>query len=435
MKKSIKYLSFIVTILLSIIFCNSIVSAKSATISVKSNNTAVVGNNITVTVTLSSSDSLGSWDFTIGYDTSLLRLVSSNTESGGQRSVGYASGNGQKSKTYTLVFKTLKSGNASVYVYGSTVYGFDEAVMTTTNGRKTISLRTQAEIEASYSKNNYLSSLKVEGYELNEEFNKDNLEYSLDLDSTIENVNISATVEDKTASITGIGDIALAEGNNKIEINVTAQNGNVRTYIININVEEKNPIIVEIGGNKYTIVKRKNNLVAPENFIETTVTINGEEVPALYNEISKYTLVGLKSEQGDVKLYIYDLDSEKYTLYQELNFNSNKLFLLDTDEIPKGLIKTTININGEEVNAYKFDEDNMYYILYGMNLNTGNKAFYMYDKEEHTIQRYNTLMIDKLTREKDKYLSLVLVLGCVCFIVMLFLLIKINMDYKRMNKN
>lgn len=433
MKKYIKLLSFAVTLFLSVVLFDYTVNAASSTISVKSNNSAVVGNNVTVTVTLSSSSNLGSWDFTIGYDTSLLRLVSSNMESGGQRSVGYATSNGQKSKTYTLVFKTLKSGNAKVYAYGSTVYGFDETSMSVTNGSKTISLKTQQEIEASYSKNNYLSSLAVEGYELSPAFDKNTLEYSLELDSTIETVNVTATPEDKTASIKGTGSIELVEGINKVEVLVTAQNGNVKTYVININVEEKNPIDVELDGKHYTVVKRKNTLTIPENFTETTVTINNEEVPALYNQITKYTLVGLKDSEGNIRLYVYDLDSGKFSLYQELSFLSNKLFLLETDDFPKGLKKTKIKINEEEVTAYQVDKDSVYYIIYGMNLNTGNKDFYMYDSEEHTIQRYNTQMLDKLSNEKDKYLALVLVLSSVCFLTMLFLLIKINIDNKKKN--
>ena len=431
MRKYIKSLFISMVFVISIMIFHGSVSAAGASISIKSNNTVVVGNNITVTVTISSSSSLGAWDFKIGYDTSLLRLVSSTMTEGGQRAVDYAGSSNQKSKTYTLTFKALKSGSARVYSYGEEVYSFNEEYLSTSSGSKTISIKTQAEIEASYSKNNYLSSLKVNDYELSPAFNKETLEYSLDLDSSIESVNVSATVEDRTASVRGDGDIPLVEGINKVEVIVTAQNGSVRTYVININVEEKNPIKVKVDGKEYTVVKRKNALTMPDNYKETTVTISGEEVPALYNEIINYTLVGLKDENGNIKLYIYDIDSDKYTLYQELGFNSNKLFLLNPNEVPNGLKETKIKINDEEVTAYKIDDNSVYYIIYGMILNTGNKDFYMYDSEEHTIQRYNTDMLDKLTKEKDRYLSIVLVLSFVCFLTMLFLLIEINRDNKR----
>ena len=425
MKKYIKLFSLSLTLFLSIFLLNTSIEAASATISVKSNSSVVVGNTVKVTVTLSSSTSLGSWDFSIGYDTSLLRLTSSTAESG-QRSVGYVSGNGQTSKTYTFNFKALKSGTAKVYVNNAEVYAFDESLMSVSKGSKSISIKTQAEIEASYSKNNYLKSLSIEGYELSPTFDKETLEYTVELDSTVESIKVNGTVDDNKASLIGDGDISVVEGSNVIELVVTAQNGNTRTYKIIANVKEINPINVEIDNKKYTVVKRKSALTAPDNFKETTVVINNEEIPAFYNEITDYTVVGLKNEEGIIDLFIYDLNSGKYYKYQELNFNSNKIFLLDAVDIPKGLTKTTIKINETEVTAYQFDDNSVYYIVYGINLNTGNKDFYMYDSEEYTIQRYDTTMIDKLTKEKDRYLSIVLVLSCVCFLSMLFLLIEVN---------
>lgn len=433
MKKYIKFFSLSLTLFLSIFLLNTSIKAASATISVKSNSSVVVGNTVKVTVTLSSSSSLGSWDFSIGYDTSLLRLTSSTAESG-QRSVGYVSGSGQTSKTYTFNFKALKSGTAKVYVNSAEVYAFDESLMSVNKGSKSISIKTQAEIEASYSKNNYLKSLSVDGYQLSPSFDKEALEYTVELDSTVESIKVNASVEDSTASLIGDGEIAVVEGSNTIELVVTAQNGNTRTYKITANVKEINPINVVVDNKKYTVVKRKSALTIPDNFKETTVIINNEEIPAFYNEITDYTVVGLKDEEGVIELFIYDLDSGKYTKYQELNFNSNKIFLLDAIDIPKGLKETTIAINEKEVKAYKFDDNSVYYIVYGINLNTGNKDFYMYDSEEYTIQRYDTTMIDKLTKEKDRYLSIVLVLSCVCFLSMLFLLIEVNKYNKIKNE-
>lgn len=433
MKKYIKLFSLSLTLFLSIFLLNTSIKAASATISVKSNSSVVVGNTVKVTVTLSSSSSLGSWDFSIGYDTSLLRLTSSTAESG-QRSVGYVSGSGQTSKTYTFNFKALKSGTAKVYVNSAEVYAFDESLMSVSKGSKSISIKTQAEIEASYSKNNYLKSLSVDGYQLSPSFDKEALEYTVELDSTVESIKVNASVEDSTASLIGDGEIAVVEGSNTIELVVTAQNGNTRTYKITVNVKEINPINVVVDNKKYTVVKRKSALTIPDNFKETTVIINNEEIPAFYNEITDYTVVGLKDEEGVIELFIYDLDSGKYTKYQELNFNSNKIFLLDAVDIPKGLKETTIKINEKEVKAYKFDDNSVYYIVYGINLNTGNKDFYMYDSEEYTIQRYDTTMIDKLTKEKDRYLSIVLVLSCVCFLSMLFLLIEVNKYNKIKNE-
>ena len=315
MKKNIKLFSLALTLFLSIFIFGAGVKASNATISVKSNSSVVVGNTVKVTVTLSSSSSLGSWDFTIGYDTSLLRLTSSTAERS-QRSVGYVSGKGQTSKTYTFSFKALKSGTAKVYVNNAEVYDWDRNLMSVSKGSKSISIKTQAEIEASYSKNNYLKSLSVDGYELDPKFDKETLEYTIELDSTVESIKVNALVEDSKASLIGDGEKVVVEGSNTIELVVTAQNGNTRTYKIIANVKEINPINVEVNNKKYTVVKRKSALTAPDNFKETTVVINEEEIPAFYNEITDYTVVGLKDENGTINLFIYDLDSVKYTKYQ-----------------------------------------------------------------------------------------------------------------------
>ena len=275
MKKYIKILSLVITLFVSSLLFNDSAKAANATISITGNGSALVGNTVTVNVTLSSSSSLGSWDFSIGYDTSLLRLTSSTAEQG-QRAVGYVSSANQTSKTYTFKFTTLKSGTAKIYVNSALVYAFDESVMSVTKGSKSINIKTQQEIQASYSKNNYLKSLSIDGYELSPSFDKDTLEYSLELDSSVEHITVNAVKEDSTASISGGGEVSLSEGSNQINIIVTAQNGNKRTYTINVNVKEVNPINVKIDGKNYTVVKRKALLTVPNNFTETTVVINNE---------------------------------------------------------------------------------------------------------------------------------------------------------------
>ena len=93
--------------------------------------------------------------------------------------------------------------------------------------------------------------------------------------------------------------------------------------------------------------------------------------------------------------------------------------------------KTTIKINNEETTVYKIDEMDDYYLIYATNTVTGYEGYYLYDIKENSVQRYNTDMINRLTKEKDKYLSIVLVLSFVCFLTMFFLLIEINRDNKR----
>lgn len=82
------------------------------------------------------------------------------------------------------------------------------------------------------SPNNKLSSLSVAGYNIGPEFNTDTLKYSLIVPSDIETVNIDASSYDSSAKISGAGSVPLNYGANNVNITVTAENGDVRTYTI-----------------------------------------------------------------------------------------------------------------------------------------------------------------------------------------------------------
>jgi len=411
-----------------------IIALSSSSISVNSSsNTVVVGNTIVVSIQLSSQNEIGSWKFCIGYDTSKLRLESSTLDSSQCMNAGVLSYSGQKSASYTMKFRAIGSGNASVYVNDATVYAGDFSEMTVSRGSKTFNIKTQAEIQASYSKNNYLSSLSVEGKELSPEFNKDTLEYSVELEPETTKININATVEDGKSSINGAGEREVTEGENNLEIIVTAENGSSRTYKIKATVKEHNPIKVNMGKEEYTVVRKRSQQTAPDNYIETTVKIGDEEVPAYKSEITKYTLVGLKDKDGNQNLYIYK--DGKYTLYQEFVFNKVILYpiSLETKDIPKGYKEVKMKYNDKEIKAYKIKASSKYALIYGMNIETGEENLYMYDSKEDTLQIYNDEYIKTLEQENDLYLKILLMVGSLLILligVVIYLLIKLRKQNK-----
>jgi len=293
---------------------------------------------------------------------------------------------------------------------------------------------TQAELEATYSKNNYLKSLSIEGVTLTPEFNKETLEYSVELEPETTSIKINATKEDGTASITGDGEVQVSEGDNKIEISVTAQNGNVRKYIINAKVKELSPIEVEIDGKKYTVIRKREFLPVPKLFEETVVTMNEEEVPAFKNEATGYTLIGLKDAEGNIALYIYELDKDiqKFTLYQEYVFEMLVFNPLPTDVIPEGYIKAKIKIGEFETDAYKVSKTSKYSLIYGMNIESGKKGWYLYDSVENTLQRYYTDELNLLNEKINGYTGLIVGLGILSGVLALvIIIICINVLRKR----
>lgn len=418
---------FIFTIFASILLINN-VHAASANISVSSSKSRViVGETVTVTVKVSSSSNLGSWTFDVT-PSSNLSLVSSSF--GGLYIRDVVDSTTQKSKTYTFVFKAKSSGTGSVTIKNSTVYGYDEKSMSVSNGSTSFKMMTQSEIEASYSKNNYLSSLSVDGVSLTPSFDKNTLEYAIELENGTEKINIAATKEDNKASIKGTGEIQVAEGVNVINIIVTAQNGSTRTYVINATVKELSPIEVEVNGKKMTVIRKKEFLKeASMYYEESTVKIQDEEVPAYYNSATDFTLVGLKDSSGNSDLYIYK--DGKYTLYEEIKFNQMAIYLLDMDEslLPEGYTITKINIGEKSISAYK-KEGYEYPLIYGMNLETGQKQIYKYDHKENTLQRFETVTIEN---KENLYFYVIIGLFTflvISYIVFILLLIKKNKKQK-----
>ena len=408
------------------------VNAASANISVNSSSrSVVVGGTFKVTTKVSSKE-LGAWEYCISYDSNMLKLESSSANSGNCVKAGVV---GQTGQTETWTFKALKSGSSKVTVRSYAVYSIDtEDQISTSVGSVSITARTQAEIEASYSKNNNLKSLAVEGYTLSPEFNKDVKEYSVDVPSEITKVNIVASPEDGTASITGIGEFEVVEGSNTFDIVVTAQNGNTNTYKINVNVEDKNPIEFSYNKNTYYIVKRISLLTIPEGFKETSINIKETSVPALENEVTKVTLVGAKDSDGNI--YLFQYDDGEYSRYYEFKFNQLTINIIDMDKklLPRGYKKYTVMLNQEEIEAYKLNKDSDYGLVYGVDVSTGEKDVYQIDFKNNTIQKYNEEFMKLIDDSNKKNLIVFAILGGVIFLEFIIIQLSRKRRKKIINK-
>ena len=396
------------------------VSAATANITVSSSSkSVVVGGTFKVTTKVSSKE-LGAWEYCISYDSSSLKLEGSSANSGNCVKAGVV---GQTGQTETWTFKALKSGTSKVSVRSYAVYSIEtEDQMSTSVGSVSITARTQAEIEASYSKNNYLKSLGVDGYSLSPEFNKETKEYNVDVPSEVTKINITASPEDGKSSIKGIGEFEVVEGTNAFEIIVTAQNGNTNTYKINVNVEDKNPIEVKYDGNTYNIVKRASLLTKPEGFTDTTITINDISVPAIKNEVTNVTLVGLKDKDGNI--YLFEYNDGKYSRYYEFKFNQLTINIIEMDKklLPEGYKKYSISLKDETIDGYKLNEDSNYALVYGVDVSTGEKALFQIDTKNNTVQEFNSELIKKTKEDNKKTLLIFAVAGGIIFLEFLIIL-------------
>ena len=427
-----------IKVILISLFCLLVIPktvfAASGKINVSGTSTVVVGNNVTVTVTLSSSTLIGSWEMSLNYDKNYLQLRSATSESNGIR-MAASTATGVKSKSYTFTFKTLKKGSTSVSVGGYLAYAYaDLSEISLSSNSKKINIITQAELEASYSKNNNLASLGVEGFTLTPEFNVNTLEYSVIVPEDTKNVNITGTVQDKKASITGVGVQQVNQGNNKFLVTVKAENGSEKTYTINVDVKDENPIEVTVGDKKYTVVKIKENLPIASLYNEYSVKINEFDIPAYKNDYTGLVLVGLKDTEGNISLFIYDDENNSYKEYNELKSSQITIYPLKPEENVEGYKKGNVKIQDIDVEGFYLNEDSDFFVIYGVNVETGDKGFYMYDKKMQTLIKYND-ELSSLLSEKIKLYTYIIIgfisLSVVMLIIIIVLVCKKGKKKKR----
>lgn len=403
--------------LLSFVILTTSVSA--GTVSVSSSYSSVyVGNSVVVTV--KAPDVAGKFSVTSN---------NTNVLSGGSAS-SWIEG------TVTYTFYANSVGTATVNVvpidaadYSGNVYSSAKSVTISVITKKVVVL----------SSDNALTSLSIDGNTINPTFSADTLEYSVELAPGTTEVNVVATASSNVATISGNGVRQVTDGDNSLEVTVTAENGTSRTYKIKATVKEYDPIEVEYDGVKYTVVRKKTSLTAPTNYTETTVKIKDIEVPAFKSDITKYILVGLKDAEGNISLYVYDSTKSSYEKYNEFSFSQIKLYTMESpkDKIIKGYTKTEIKYGDKTFIAYKKDTTDDYALIYAMNLDTGEIAWYSYEQKEGTVQIYNNEELVTLNKTNELYFKIIIglgVLSSLLFISLIIVIIKKSKNNKKEHK-
>lgn len=229
-----KKLSFLMGVLLLLtifvpVQANSVTLTMSAPASIETNQ------QFSIVVGVSNTTNIAGLTATLNFDSSKLELVSSTGQSGFAATVGTSivlDTATPVSGSINLVQLTFKatSGFAvgqSTSVSLSNVQAFvNDVEVSGANISRTIS------ISAPKSTNNFLSTLSVNHGILNFDKNKNN--YTIIVDNNITNVTINARAEDSKSNVSGTGSKNLQIYNNNFPIRVTAENGSVRTYNVNI---------------------------------------------------------------------------------------------------------------------------------------------------------------------------------------------------------
>ena len=400
--------------------------AATGSIKGSSNSSNVTLNNtFTVTVKVSSSGKLGSWQFGVSYDKSKLSLIS------GEPSVVQYGDGTSSSKTYTYKFKAIAVGTATINVENTKLVDWDsESVIPTSSS--TIKVNIKEPVIINYSSDNNLKSLGVEGFEISPAFDKKTLEYTSLVTATTTKIKINGEVNDKTAKVSGLGDADVKEGLNEFNIVVTAENGTTKTYVLKVTVPEKDPIMYKFKNGEFNIL-RKLPEALPTNFVSSIIKFNEEDVTCLKNETLDLTLLYLRDGNNKDGFYIYDEVNNEVTYYNELGSNDFKIYLTNKEIVIKNLEKKEITINDVKVIGYRLTKDSNNYVISGRNISTGKDGIYLYDSVNTTISLFNQSDYDNLINTNKLYIYVSIGLG-VCVLVLLLALILVNNSKNKLSK-
>lgn len=436
--KKIKYIliSFICFILFSY-------TVNAASASITSNYyTITKGGSVTVTATVTSDSPIVSIEGT-------LMCKGAGVNSGVNMEFDDVS-NSLYSKSYSATVKSTSSGTIVCSVNGARLTNMASGSWQNI-GDKSISITVKEPVyipPKTYSSNNYLKSLGIEGYSISPDFSKDILEYSIEVPNGTEKVNIIFDKEDSTSSVSGAGEINVNEGSNKIEVKVTAENGNVRTYVINITVKELDPIEVKIDGKKYNIIRKEGILEVPENYEKSSIKIGEDDVLCYKNIVTGNIIIGLRDEEGVSRYYSYDDKSNKYTLYNGYKIGGVNLNILSmpSSKLPLGFSKASFTYNDNKIDGYQYfekgvtyaaDEEvkgNDFYLIYAINELSGEEGLYVYDKLEGTIQRFNDNLIMSYQNKIDTYFLYLLISLMVLAITIITFILLLSKKKKHKHK-
>lgn len=318
-----------------------ILKATSATLTFSAESRSVtVGDTFSVVIILDSNEKIGGFEGYVSYDANIVEFVTGgsfvNGGDGLLRINDVDSADVEKTKKYALEFKAKKTGDCTFDTSDApAVYNENGDELSVSSNKLTISVKDSQ----SLSSNNKLSKLLISPGELNQSYDNDITAYKVEIPYESDMLFISAVPKDDNAVVTVEGNENLKVGKNYVHVIVTAPSG------------AKKDIQIEV-----TRQAEGSSQDKTQEEVQTGVTLSTDE---------------------DNNVVLTDIHT-----YQVAK-------LEDESSIPAGYEKSSINIDGEKLDAYVLSDDlkSEFLLLYLTN-DKGETGFYQYDRIEKTIQRF-----------------------------------------------
>ena len=326
MRKNILWILIFIFVFFSV---RENVFASSASVELKSDGVAVVGDKFDITMEIDSEESLSGIETYISYDKDIAEFLSADD--------GIAGGKGvlrvnirdfedlEGKLKYKMKFLARKVGNFTmsfsdeVHLYAADT---DDEISVAAGD---LEMRIKSKRDAS--SDSSLANIKIAGGKLVPSFSKSILDYTVNVGSDVENITIGIETSDGNSSYSyrsSDGD-KLHEGENKRSIIVTAEDGSTTTYTITIikaamSEVENNEVTgasVKEGGEVSSKIASESAISEtpeyvpdpPEEAVKPETNIKDSKQTVIYVIIGAVIVLGIMLVLGAV-LYIKNKDND-----------------------------------------------------------------------------------------------------------------------------
>lgn len=421
--------------------------AASGSMSITAPGEATIGQNITVTIAMSSAVPILAMQFNFNYNAELFDYVSAEGADVGTTSPSGTipfrdESSGKNKYEIKVVLKPKAIGTANFSATDMVALGVENNKKTRIDlqsNSPTTQVMAEPETEDPTFSDATLSSLSIAETSLKEPFAKWTINYSCSVPYDVTVLHISAKSSQGGKTEVGGPWDNLAVGNNVITVKSYAKSGKVMTYTINVNrasapapapetepatepetETETEPVkdtTVTIDGKEYVISKTFPEDEIPDGYTAGTLDISGDTIETATNDVTGLNLVYLTDADENGAIYIYDKETKTFEKYIAFKSGKNVYVYLDAShasEKPEGMAETKCEIQGTEVKVYTPDKDSEFVYFYAVN-SKGERIWYVYDTVEKTIQRSNNISsqpaisddnmqkeLDSLKQDNDK---------------------------------
>ena len=264
------------------------------------------------------------------------------------------------------------------------------------------------------SKVNTLSSIKLSKGTI--KFNSNTLNYNVDVDTDVDKIKVDATLTDSKSSFVsdfGSREVTLKEGKNEVLVKVQAENGDIKTYTINVNRKSNksaNNNLADIKLSKGTIKFKSDTLIynvdVENNVSNIKVEAELEDDKAKFvsgygsrevvlKEGKNTLLIKVEAENGDIKTYTVNVNrkSNKSSNNYLSEINIDNVDIKFNKDITEYEFTVLNDVTKLDIEVKTEDSKATYEILNNEELVVGNNTVIIKVKAEDESEREYKLIV------------------------------------------